>query len=101
MKAKLVYREKYIYDDGAIREMVLWQIPKKSTGKSYAVKYRRYYGLSDGTCIVRYDNEIGKGDHRHFKNKEEPYQFKNAETLVADFLADIASARGVENEKKD
>ena len=101
MEAKLVYQEKFIYDDGAIREMVLWQIPKKSAGKPYGIKYRLYYGLSDGTCIVRYDNEIGKGDHRHFKDKEEPYQFKNAETLVADFLADIASARRVENEKKD
>ena len=101
MKAKLVYREKFIYDDGAIREMVLWQIPKKSAGKRYGIKYRLYYGLSDGTCIVRYDNEMGKGDHRHFKDKDAPYKFKSIETLVADFLADIASARRVENEKKD
>ena len=101
MAAKLVYREKFIYDDGAIREMVLWQIPKKSAGKPYDIKYRLYYGLSDGTCIVRYDNEMGKGDHQHFKYKEEPYRFKNVETLVADFLADIASARRAENEKKD
>ena len=101
MRAKLVYREKFIYDDGAIREMVLWQIPKKSTGKPYGIKYRLYYGLSDGTCIVRYDNEIGKGDHRHFKDKEEPYKFKNVQTLVADFLADIESTRRLDNEKKD
>ena len=101
MKAKLVYREKFLYDDGAIREMVLWQIPKKSTRKPYGIKYRLYYGLSDGTCIIRYDNERGKGDHRHFKDKEAPYTFKNVETLVADFLADIASARRVKNEKKD
>ena len=101
MKAKLVYREKFIYDDGALREMVLWQIPKKYAGKPYGIKYRLYYGLSDGTCMVRYDNERGKGDHQHFKDKEAPYKFKNVETLVADFLADIASARRVENEKKD
>ena len=101
MKAKLVYREKFIYDDGAIREMVLWQIPKKSAGKPYGIKYRLYYGLSDRTCIVRYDNEICKGAHRHFKDKEEPCQFKNVETLVADFLANIAYARRVKNEKKD
>ena len=29
MVAKLIYREKYIYYDGAIREMVLWQLPEK------------------------------------------------------------------------
>jgi len=101
MKAKLVYQEKFIYDDGAIREMVLWQIPKKTVGRPYGIKYRLYYGLPDGTCIVRYDNEMGKRDHRHFKDNEEPYKFKNVETLAADFLADIASARRVDNEKKD
>ena len=62
MKAKLVYREKFIYDDGAIRDMVLWQIPQKSAGEPYSIKYRLYYGLSDGTCIIRYDNERGKGE---------------------------------------
>jgi hypothetical protein len=97
----LVYREKFIYDDGAIREMVLWQIPQKSAGEPYIIKYRLYYGLSDGTCIIRYDNERGKGDHRHFKDKETPYKFRNVENLVADFLEDIATARRVKNEKKD
>ena len=101
MGARLVYREKFIYDDGAIREMVLWQIPKKSAERPYGIKYRLYYGPSDGTCIVRYDNEMGKGDHRHFKDKEESYKFKNVEVLVADFLADIVSARRLENGKKD
>ena len=101
MKAKLVYREKFIYDDGAIREMALWQIPKKSAGKPYRIKYRLYYGLPDGTCIIRYDNERGKGDHRHFKDKETPYKFMNVENLVADFLTDVATARRAKNEKED
>jgi hypothetical protein len=93
MKAKLIYREKFIYADGAIREMVLWQLPRKTTEKSYGLKYRLYYGLSDGTCIVRYDNEAGKGDHRHSGGQEKPYKFKNVETLVGDFLEDIEKAR--------
>ena len=73
MKAKLFYREKYIYEDGAIREMVLWQLPQGSAAKPHALKYRLYYGLPDGTCVVLYDNETGKGDHRHFGGKEELY----------------------------
>ena len=93
MKAKLVYREKFIYEDGAVREMVLWQLPRKSAEKPYGLKYRLYYGLSDGTCIVRYDNETGKGDHRHLGEKEEAYPFKGVETLVADFLKDIERVR--------
>jgi hypothetical protein len=43
--------------------------------------------------MVRYDNETGKGDHRHEGDREEPYAFTDVETLVADFLADIARVR--------
>ena len=93
MTARLIYHEKFIYADGAIREMVLWQLTKKSLNRPYGLKYRLYYGLADGTCIVRYDNESGKGDHRHIKGKEEPYQFKDVETLVADFLDAIEKIR--------
>jgi len=57
------------------------------------LKYRLYYGLADGTCIVRYDNETGKGDHRHKEDHEEAYQFKDVVTLVADFLEDIEKER--------
>jgi hypothetical protein len=93
MQARLVYREKYVYSDGAIREMILWQLPKRTGERPHGLKYRLYYGLDDGTCIVRYDNETGKGDHRHTPEGEEPYQFTEVETLVADFLADIERTR--------
>jgi len=93
MKAKLIFREKFIYADGAIREMLLWQLPRKAAEKSHGLKYRLYYGLPDGTCVVRYDNEAAKGDHRHRGGQEERYKFKDVETLVADFLGDIEKAR--------
>jgi hypothetical protein len=50
-------------------------------------------GVKDGTPVIRYDNEKGKGDHRHIRNREEPYRFKNVETLIADFLKDIENNR--------
>ena len=93
MQAKLIYQEKYVYTDGAIREMVLWQLPQKTTENPHGLKYRLYYGLNDGTCVVRYDNETGKGDHMHKRDREEPYQFRDVETLVADFLQDIKKSR--------
>ena len=43
--------------------------------------------------LVRYDNESGKGDHKHIESREESFQFKNVETLVADFLKEIQKAR--------
>jgi hypothetical protein len=93
MAAKLFYREKFIYADGAIREMVLWQLPRKTPDRPHGLKYRLYYGLGDGTSLVRFDNESGKGDHKHIGSQEESYRFRNVETLVADFLAEIEKAR--------
>jgi len=93
MAARLLYREKYIYSDGAIREMVLWQLPRRTPDRPHGLKYRLYYGLKDGTCSVRFDNESGKGDHKHVGSREESYRFNGVETLVADFLAKIENAR--------
>ena len=43
-----------------------------------------------GTCVVRYDNELTKDDHRHLGSKERTYVFTNPEQLLADFQKDIA-----------
>jgi len=45
--------------------------------------------LRDGDVLLRYDNEPGKGDHRHIGDAEERYRFKSAEYLLADFWADV------------
>lgn len=44
--------------------------------------------------LVGYDNEVGKGDHRHIGDVETAYRFTTPEQLVADFLADVRRARG-------
>ena len=93
MKAKLIYREKFIYADGAIREMVLWQLPEKTSDRPHGLKYRLYYGLDNGTCLVRYDNESAKGDHKHIKGREESFRVKGVEELVTDFLEEIEKTR--------
>lgn len=36
-------------------------------------------------CVLRYDNEAGKGDHRHVGIVETEYRFIGAERLLADF----------------
>jgi hypothetical protein len=94
MRATLLFRERFVYADGGIREMVLWQVARTSRDRPHALKYRLFYGDAEGRCVVRYDNETGKGDHRHRGDHEEPYAFVSAEKLLADFLADVAAARG-------
>ena len=39
--------------------------------------------------LSQYDNEHGKGDHRHTGAVESPYHFTSPEQLIADFWRDI------------
>jgi hypothetical protein len=39
-------------------------------------------------CVLRYDNESGKGDHRHQGTAETAYRFRTIEQLLKDFDAD-------------
>lgn len=57
-------------------------------GSTHEFKYRLAYVVG-GVCVVRYDNEVGKGDHRHFNGKESAYIFKTPDKLIADFQRDI------------
>ena len=43
--------------------------------------------------LVGYDNERGKGDHRHVLGHQLAYQFTSPDKLIADFLADVEEAR--------
>ena len=88
-KATLLFRFKQSLPGGKIVEVVVWLLSEPLPGSGHLFKYRLYYGLADGTCIVRYDNERGKGDHKHVNGKEQPYEFKDVDTLQADFQADI------------
>ena len=97
MEAVLLYRDKYIYRDGAIREMVIWQLAEQDSNHPHRLKYRLFYGYP-GNCLVRYDNERGKGDHRHYDDREEAYEWVSVTQLVADFKADIEKLRGEQDE---
>jgi Family of unknown function (DUF6516) len=59
------------------------------SGSTHPYKYRLLCGQADGCCLVRYDNERGKGDHRHVGDKKETYPFSTVLKLIEDFEADI------------
>jgi Family of unknown function (DUF6516) len=92
--ATRIFHDKAIYpDDGAIVEMTIWDVPEPVPGSAHGLKYSLFYGYP-GRRVVSYDNERGKGDHRHLGDLEEPYTFTTVEQMVADFLADVRKARG-------
>ena len=88
MKSKLIRHIKVVEDNGNIIEVRLWQAnpcPDKPHGYKYSLVY-----IVKGKRVIGYDNSEGKGDHRHYKDSEELYQFKDLKTLARDFYKDIA-----------
>ena len=96
-KATLVLHEKFVRDDGAIMELVIWKLPRATQERPHALKYRLYFGRN-GKCLVRYDNEAGKGDHRHIGGKESPYRFVSLARLRRDFETDVRKFGGEDEE---
>jgi Family of unknown function (DUF6516) len=62
-------------------------------GSKHKFKYSLFFGR-EGERLVAYDNQAGKGDHRHYGDCEEPYAFRDVDQLIADFEADIQRLRG-------
>jgi len=89
LEAQLVLRVKKV-KQGLIIELVIWKLTAPFPGCTHCFKYRLFCGsLETGIGLVRYDNERGKGDHKHVGVVELPYTFIGLETLVADFEKDV------------
>ena len=93
MKAELLLHHRIEYDDGAIVEMVIWRVPSPVLPSAHDLNYSLFYGHR-GLREVGYDNERGKGDHRHFRGNETKYTFTSVEQLMVDFWGDVRTLRG-------
>ncbi|HEY1935721.1 MAG TPA: DUF6516 family protein [Acetobacteraceae bacterium] len=91
-RATLVLHRKRRFNDGAISEMKLWLVQGPVRGSRHRFRYSLFYGR-DGQRLIGYDNEPGKGDHRHYGKHKKPYDFSTPERLIADFLADLHALR--------
>ncbi|MFT3790987.1 MAG: DUF6516 family protein [Rudaea sp.] len=91
MKAALVLHEKFRHAAGVV-ELMVWQVPEPVPPSLHGFKYRLVYAVN-GTRVVGYDNERGKGDHKHLLGEEMKYTFKDVATLLADFWNDVEAAQ--------
>jgi hypothetical protein len=91
MKAVLIHQFKQAYGKGRI-EGVIWRVPEPVPPTRHSYKYRLVY-VENGIRLVGYDNERGKGDHRHVGSREMPYRFVDMPTLLRDFLKDVEEAQ--------
>lgn len=89
MKATPLLRRRVVLATNAFAEVAVWRVPEPVPPSEHPFKYRLAY-VVDGHCVVRYDNERGKGDHRHIGTVETAYRFSTPDQLMVDFEADIA-----------
>jgi len=87
-QALLIMDRKLHLDDGTIIQMKVWRLPASSPERPHGLKYSLFFGRP-GERIIGYDNEAGKGDHRHYRDREETYRFVSLERMIRDFEADI------------
>jgi len=84
MKATLVIERRIIHGDRDFAEVVVWQVPDPVPPSEHRFKYRLVY-IVHGERVLGFDNERGKGDHRHDGDRECPYLFESIDKLLNDF----------------
>ncbi|MBH2617476.1 toxin-antitoxin system TumE family protein [Serratia ureilytica] len=88
MPSQLIYQDRIPLTPAAFAQLVIWRVvpPVRASGHCY--KYRFAY-VKDGICRLRYDNEAGKGDHKHIDGKEEPLNFTTIDALLDSFWREV------------
>ena len=84
MRASLLLNQRLVLAENRFAEIVIWQVPKSVRGSVHGFKYRLAF-VVDGACVLRFDNETGKGDHKHVGTVQTPYAFTNTAQLITDF----------------
>ena len=89
MKARLLQKERIRLGDKRFVEIVVWQVPNPVPGSAHGFKYRMVLVVNE-VSTLRYENEAGKGDHKHVGKREIPYEFASVSQLLADFMNDVS-----------
>jgi len=87
-KAELLFRKREGLTETAFVELVVWRVLEPVRGSAHAYKYSSAL-VSEGVCVLRYDNEAGKGDPKHVVDREVAYRFIDLATLQTDFWNDV------------
>ena len=95
VRARKHFDATQLFADGYIMRMRVWEVPQPVPPSEHRFKYALFYGRP-GERAILYDNERGKGDHRHYGARELAYSFSSVEQLISDFLADVRDMRGDE-----
>ena len=92
MNAALVIRRRVVFGDRDFAELVVWRVPLPVPPTDHGFKYRLVY-IVQGRRVIGFDNERGKGDHRHDDGVEAPYNFVGVDRLLDDFIEAVEAWR--------
>jgi len=84
MKAQVLVDERIKQGDNAFAELRVVRVPVAVRGSAHTLKYSLSL-VVEGECVLRFDNEVGKGDHYHRGGVELPYRFTTMPALLNDF----------------
>ncbi len=90
--AILLLDERHVAAGNAFVELDVWRFAERPLGGRHDFTYRLALVVG-GKCVVRYNNESGKGDHRRVGKKEDPYVLSTVRRLPDDFWTDVARWR--------
>ena len=85
--SELIWDLKSADESGGIIEQKIWAVSK--SGKNpFGYKFSLCY-IKEGKRILCYDNGENKPPHKHYRDKEFPYNFKDIWSLINDFSIDL------------
>jgi hypothetical protein len=87
-KAEKILDVRNEFQNGTVIVIRVWLVPEPVPPSEHRFKYSFFFGRP-GVRLVLFDNERGKGDHKHIREVESDYAFESVEKLTADFLAAV------------
>lgn len=86
MSAEPVMNERHVRDAATFVEIVIRRLPRPLRGSKHRLEYRLAL-VSRGDCVLRYDNEAGKRNHRRVGHVDERYGFTDSDVFTRRLLA--------------
>jgi hypothetical protein len=95
-KAEKILDVRNAFQDGTVLVIRVWLVPAPIPPSLHRFKYSFFFGRP-GVRLVLFDNERGKGDHKHIREVESAYTFDCVEKLTEDFIAAVRAVQAEES----
>lgn len=92
MKETLIIERRIVFADRDFAEVVVWRVPQPVPPSEHVLKYRLVYVVG-GRRVIGFDNERGRGDHRHDGGRVTEYRFLGVDQLLDDFATAVEQWR--------